>query len=60
MTYAELAELINDMTEEEKGQDVTVHVSGVGEFYTLLGDYPVVTSNGESEALDVGHYYLQI
>jgi hypothetical protein len=59
LTYREQAELIARMTEEQKDQNVTVYVSGVGEFYTLVSDYPFIQAQAD-DVLDVGHYYLVI
>jgi hypothetical protein len=59
MTYSELAELISNMNNEQKSQTVTVYVSGVDEYYGLVGDYPVVESEAD-DVLDQGHPYLVI
>ncbi len=59
MTYRELAKMISHMTEEQKDQDVTVYVSGVGEYYPLIGDYPFVTA-AANDTIDEGHYYMVI
>jgi hypothetical protein len=37
MTYKELAEYISNLTEEQQNQDVTIFVSGVDEYYPLVG-----------------------
>ncbi len=59
MTYRELAEYISNLTDEQKDSDVTVFVSGVEEYYTLVGDYPALEANGD-DVLDDGHPYLAI
>lgn len=43
MTYAELAEYISNLTDEQKQMDVTVLVRGVDEYYPLNDEYPAVT-----------------
>ena len=59
MTYSELAELISNMNDDQKSQSVTVYVSGVDEYYGLVGDYPLVESES-NDVLDQGHPYLVI
>ena len=59
MTYNELAEYIGNLTDEQKDTDVTVYVSGVDEYYSLVGDYPVVEAE-RSDVLDKSHPYLVI
>ena len=61
MTYLELLNEIQELTPEQLTQDVTVYVSGVGEFYPLVGDYPTQISDSETnDQLDPGHFYLVI
>lgn len=60
MTYQELKEALIEFTDEQLQQDVTIFVSGVGEFYGLVGDYPLVESDDANDVLDVGHKYLVI
>ena len=70
MKYRELLAELQGMNPEQLNQDVTVYVSGVGEFYGLVGDYPLVVVNHEIQneftpgsqesALDEGHPYLVI
>jgi hypothetical protein len=59
MNWAELGEMIAKMKQEDKQQDVTVFVSGVGEFYPTVGDYPFLQAES-SDVLDEGHWYLVI
>lgn len=59
MTYEELAEYIANLTTEQKQQDVTILVSGVNEYYPLVGDYPAVEADAD-DVLDAGHPYLVI
>jgi hypothetical protein len=59
MTYRELAEYISNLADEQKDNDVTVFVSGVDEYYALVGDYPAVEADGD-DVLDNGHPYLVI
>ena len=59
MTYRELAEYISNLTDEQKDCDVTVFVSGVAEYYSLVGDYPA-TEAESSDVLDENHPYLVI
>ena len=58
MTYRELADLIENMTDEQKDQDVTVFVAEQNEYYPLVKDFPVCQSDGD--VLEEGHYYLTI
>ena len=60
MTYRELLNELKQFTPEQLDQDVTIHVSGVDEFYALVGDYPIVESNDTCDVLDPGHKYLCI
>jgi hypothetical protein len=69
-TYQDLLIMLQGMTPEQLRMDVTIYVSGVGEFYSLVGDYPMVVVNREIQneftpgsqesALDEGHPYLVI
>jgi hypothetical protein len=59
MTYAELAEYMAGMTEEQLATDVTVFVHGVGEYYSLMPDSPVMQSEVD-DVLTAGHVYLVI
>ena len=59
MTYRELAEYISNLTDEQKNSDVTVLVSGAGEYYSLVEDYPAVEADC-SDVLDENHPYLVI
>ena len=59
MKYRDLAEYINNLSDEQKDQDVTIFVSGVGEYYALVGDYPTVEADA-NDVLDAGHPYLVI
>lgn len=60
-TYKDLAERIAAMTPEQQSMDVTVYVTGVNEYYSLVGDYPVVESDPEiNDVLDPNHPYLVI
>lgn len=60
MTYAELAEYISNLTDEQKQMDVTVLVRGVDEYYPLNDEYPVAESGNLTEVLDIGTPYLII
>ncbi len=61
MTWAELAEYIGNLSQEQQQTDVTVYVSGVDEFYPLVADYPVVEASADkTDVLDDGHPYLVI
>lgn len=70
ITYRDLLTNLQAMTEEQLKQNVTVFVSGVSEFYSLVEDYPLVVVNREIQneytpgsqesALDEGHPYLVI
>lgn len=61
MTYNDLLDQLKEMTDEQRNMDVTVFVSGVGEFYSLVGDFPLVFADGRvNDVLDDGHPYLVI
>ena len=60
MTYAELADTINSMTDEQLNTDVTVYVSGVDEFYSLSNDGSLMMSTDDNDVLDIDHPYLVI
>ena len=53
MTYADLLEQLNSLTPTQLQQEVTVHVTGVGETYTAL-DFV------EADELAEGIRYLTI
>ena len=59
MTYRELAEYISNLADDQKDNNVTVFVSGVDEYYSLVGDYPIVEADN-NDVLDYGHPYLVI
>ena len=59
--YRDLLENIQAMTPEQLDQTVTVYVSGVDEFYSLVQDFPIVIAQPENnDVLDPGHLYLVI
>ena len=59
MNYRELAEYISNLTDEQKDSDVTVYVSGIAEYYSLVADYPAVEAES-SDVLNENHPYLVI
>lgn len=58
MTWEDLKNAINGFTEEQLKQDVTIYVSSADEFYSLVGDYPLVESDNSCDQLDLGSRYL--
>jgi hypothetical protein len=56
MTWHELSEKINKMTDEQKVTDVTVFTTGEGEYYTAT----LCFADFETDQIDLGHPYLQI
>lgn len=61
ITYRDLLENIQNMSPEQLNQTVTVFVTGVGEFYSLVEDFPIVEAKAETnDVLDPGHPYLVI
>ncbi len=70
LTYRELIENLKELPAERLDDDVTVFVSGTGEFYSLVDDYPYVvmdseiqnefTPGSQESTLDDGHPYLVI
>lgn len=59
LTYRELIENLKKLPDERLDDNVTIHVSGVGEFYPLVDDYPFLVAEGD-DVLDNGHAYLVI
>lgn len=60
MTWEDLKDMIKEFNEQQLKQTVTVYVSGVDEFYSVVGDYPLVESDETCDVLDPGHKYLVI
>jgi hypothetical protein len=61
ITYRELIENLRALPDARLDDTVTVFVSGVGEFYSLVQDYPFVVTDGSiNDTLDDGHPYLVI
>jgi hypothetical protein len=60
MTYADLLENLKTLTKEQLEMDVTVYVSGIGEFYPLMEDYPWVFADEGGTPLDADHPYMVI
>jgi hypothetical protein len=65
VTYRDLEKFISNMSDEQKNCDVTIFVSGVDEFYSLIDAdtnnilYPMCEAD-ETDVLDIGHPYLTI
>mgnify|MGYP006435272301 CR=1 FL=1 len=59
MTYLELANELANMTPEQLNTDITVYVSGVDEYYSVVNDYPLVFSDTD-DVLDANHPYFVI
>lgn len=61
MTYGDLLNQLNTMTHEQLNMDVTVFVTGVGEFYSVVEDFPFAVARASTnDVLDDGHPYLVI
>jgi hypothetical protein len=60
MTYAELKDMLKEFTDAQLEQTVTIYVSGLDEYYPLVGDYPLCESDESCDVLDPGHRYLVI
>ena len=60
MTWEDLKNMIENFSEEQRKQTVTIYVSGVGEYYAPVEDYPLVESDETCDVLDPGHKYLII
>jgi hypothetical protein len=61
MTYLELAERIQTMTEVQLNTDVTIYDSSIDEFYPLDKDTPLLVGNDDTnDVLDTDHPYLVI
>ena len=59
MTYRELAQQLSQLNDNQLDSDVTVYVSGVDEYYGVVGDNPFLESEVD-DVLDNGHPYLVI
>jgi hypothetical protein len=65
VTYRDLERFISNMSDKQKNCDVTIFVSGVAEFYSLVDPdandilYPMCEAD-ETDVLDIGHPYLTI
>jgi hypothetical protein len=65
VTYRDLEKFIATMSDRQKNCDVTIYVSGVAEFYSLVDPdandmlYPMCEAD-ETDVLDIGHPYLTI
>jgi hypothetical protein len=57
LTYRELLRVLLNMPPDRLDDNVSVHVRGVGEFYTVQ-DYKL--SSDDNDVLDSGHLYLEI
>ena len=60
MTWEDLKDMIKEFTEDQLKQTVTIYVSGVDEYYSPVGDYPLRESGAECDVLDPGSKYLVI
>lgn len=58
MTFKDLAEQINSMTDEQKNCDVSVYVHDMDEFYPL--EDSILFSAPEPDVLDPNTPYLQV
>ena len=59
MTFADLLEQLNSLTPTQLQQEVTVHVTGVGETYTAL-DFVEADEDQSDLGLAEGMRYLTI
>ncbi len=57
MTYAELASMIANMTDEQKSMTVTVYIEDKDEYF---GMNELATSQHDNDVLDSDHPYLVI
>jgi len=61
LTYRELIENLKALPDARLDDTVTVFVSGVGEFYPVVEDFPFVVADANiNDELDDGHPYLVI
>ena len=60
ISWKELKDLIEDFSEEQLNQNVTIYVRGVDEYYGLTEDYPLVESDNTCDVLDPGSKYIVI
>lgn len=59
MTYKELKEQLDNLSEEQLNQDVTVYDSHQDEYYGSYTDLEF-TPNDETDVLDPNHAYIVI
>lgn len=57
MTYRELMQAIQKMSEEQKGMDATVYLSALEECLPITG---VRETNATESTLDIGHPVLEV
>jgi len=61
VTYAELQEMLQQLTPEQMAKDVTIYIRGVDEYYPLSESDPCCLANkDETDVLDPGHPYLVV
>ncbi len=63
MTWKELAEKVNEMTDEQKNTDVTVYLGEMDEFFPIECRTRVATDGFDDPGqgvLDVGHPFIVI
>jgi hypothetical protein len=58
MTWNDLKNTIGRMTPEQQGQDVTVFVSGLDEYYGLVDQFPMCESDETCDVLDLSSPFL--
>ena len=55
ITYKQLANIISEMTDEEKQQNVTIYSVNDAEYYPAQ----YIKINTVGDVLDEGHYYIE-
>jgi hypothetical protein len=60
ISWKELKNLIEDFSEEQLNQNVTIYIRELDEYYGASEDYPLVESAKDCDVLDLGSKYLVI
>lgn len=60
MTYKQLRDLINELSDEQLAMDVSVYMREAGEYFPLAPEPFAITDEEDEDVLDPDHPYLII
>ncbi len=60
MTYSDLLHHLKKLGRDELAQDVTVHLTGIVELYSVSNVRVVVEDNPISDVIDIGSIVLEV